>query len=599
MKIFSTLICMLMLVSAASAQFVLVNSPASVAGSKAFSAAGFGAALTSGVWTADVVFVNDGSANPTQGCNAATNGPDLAGKIALIDRGTCEFGVKSLNAEMAGAIAVVVFNSAANAGLGTIVMGPGAVGATVTIPAVMLSYEDGQIIRAELLNGAVNMTIGNVQFPNDIRIDANRIFNFANGVIPAYQVEAGGLEFIPGASVLNRGTEDATNITLQAKISFLPIGGSGSGTTVYDESNSLAFLDNDSAQVITLPPYAPAEGEGIYNVTYNVSSSVDDSPEVNNDQEVTTQFVLSRNVYSKARWDFANNRPVQTNAYRRGNGTEVEFMAAFPIVKGLGYKLDSLQFYVSSDSVLSKLPAGVLQAYVYEWEDLNGDVFVSSDEFTIVGYSDISLSEYTTNNAWLKVPIIDYVELEGPAVITGDNKQYVVGIRYRGAINTFIGFDEGYDHTAFQNDQNATIGFTNDIDLPYFLVSVWDNDTNKPDLSAYGQFANNASSLSVALYVNEFESSSNEVAAVQVNISVSPNPVSQVLVVETNMQNATNEIDYLVRDNLGRLVMSQSKTLNNNHDKVSFDVSQLAAGQYFVVVHTDAGFKAERFTVQH
>ncbi len=598
MRIFSTLFCLFMLAAAASAQFVLVNSPSSIAGAKAFSAAGFGADLTTGVWTADIVFVNDGSANPTQGCNAATNGADLAGKIALVDRGSCEFGVKCLNAEMAGAIAVVVFNSVANAGLGTIVMGAGAVGATVTVPAVMLSYEDGQIIRAEMMNGPVNMTIGNLQFPNDLRIAADRIFNYPNGVIPANQVDAGGFAFTPGANVLNRGTEDASDVSLQATITHTPFGGS-TAATVYDESNNLAALDNDSAQVITLPAYVPSEGTGVYTVTYNVDASVDDSPEVNSDQEVTTQFVLSNNVYCKGRWDLANNRPIQTTAFRRGAGTEVEFMAAFPIAKGLGFKLDSLQFYMSSDSTLDKIPAGALSAYVYEWEDINGDVFVSTDEFTIVGFSEINLADQTTNNAWLKLPIVDYVELEGPAVIPGDNKQYVIGIRYRGAINCFFGFDGGYDHTAYLDDQFATIGFTNDIDLPYFLVSAWDDNLNQPDLAAYGLFADNASSLAAALYLGEYESSTQDLNKTMVNITMSPNPTSNVLTVESQFANSTKYVNYLLRDNMGRLVASQQRDLNSNYDKTTFDVSQLAAGQYFVIVQTEEGFKGEWFTVQH
>ncbi|MBK8566152.1 MAG: T9SS type A sorting domain-containing protein [Saprospiraceae bacterium] len=598
MRIFSTLICMLMLAAAASAQFVLVNSPSGIAGSKAFSAAGFGADLTTGVWTADIVFINDGSANPTQGCVAAINGADLAGKIAVVDRGTCEFGLKCLNAEQAGAIAVVVLNNAANAGLGTIVMGAGAVGANVTVPAVMLSYEDGEIIRAEMATGPVNMTIGNIQFANDMRIASDRIFNYANGVIPANQVDAGAFAFTPGASVLNRGLEDASGITLQATITHTPFGGS-TATGVYDESNSLAFLDNDSAQVIALPAYVPSEGAGIYSVTYNVSASVDDSPEVNNDQEVTTQFVLSNNVYCKGRWDLANNRPLNTNAFRRGAGTEVEFLAAFPIAKGLGYKLDSLQFYISSDSTLNKLPAGALQAYVYEWDDINGDVFVSTDEFTIVGYSEINLADQTGTNAWLKLPIVDYVELEGPAVIPGDNKQYVLGIRYRGAINSFIGFDEGYDHTAYLDDQNAVIGFTNDIELPYFLISAWDDNLNLPDLASYGLFTDNAASLAAALYVNEYESSTQDLNKTMVNITMSPNPTSNVLTVESQFANSTKYVTYLLRDNMGRLVASQQRDLNSNYDKTTFDVSQLTAGQYFVIVQTEEGFKGEWFTVQH
>src|SRR5689334_13408246 len=49
----------------------------------------------------------------TAGCDAAdfqTPNPSVAGKVALIQRGGCNFGVKVLNAKDAGAVGVVIFN---------------------------------------------------------------------------------------------------------------------------------------------------------------------------------------------------------------------------------------------------------------------------------------------------------------------------------------------------------------------------------------------------------------------------------------------------------------------------------------------------------
>ena len=49
----------------------------------------------------ELVIVDDGTDPTSDGCEPIQN--DLTGKIALIDRGACEFGVKCLNAENAGA----------------------------------------------------------------------------------------------------------------------------------------------------------------------------------------------------------------------------------------------------------------------------------------------------------------------------------------------------------------------------------------------------------------------------------------------------------------------------------------------------------------
>ncbi len=77
-------------------------------------------------------------------CSAFPAG-SLTGMIPLIARGTCTFHDKILNAQNAGAIAVVVRNSVAG---DPIIMGGDATG--LTIPAVMISMADGLAIKAAL-----------------------------------------------------------------------------------------------------------------------------------------------------------------------------------------------------------------------------------------------------------------------------------------------------------------------------------------------------------------------------------------------------------------------------------------------------------------
>ena len=129
-----------------------VNAPVNVAGNYTVVGANFGA--TSYNVTADVVEVDDGSGAPSEGCGALTNGAAISGNVALIDRGSCEFGLKALNAQNAGAIAVIVCNNVAGA---PIAMGPGVDGASVTIPAVMISQSDCATLRVEL--GSLNITM--------------------------------------------------------------------------------------------------------------------------------------------------------------------------------------------------------------------------------------------------------------------------------------------------------------------------------------------------------------------------------------------------------------------------------------------------------
>lgn len=156
-----------------------VNSPGSIAGSYNAAAAGFGAPLDPAT-TADLELVDDGSGNPTEGCGALTG--FTPGNIAVVDRGSCEFGAKGVNAQNAGAVAMVVINN--QAGNGVITMGAGAQGGSVTIPAAMIGNDDGQTIRAEI--PGVNATLvdnGNNILNRDSDLDAGVIAHeYGHGV---------------------------------------------------------------------------------------------------------------------------------------------------------------------------------------------------------------------------------------------------------------------------------------------------------------------------------------------------------------------------------------------------------------------------------
>src|SRR5690554_7240890 len=97
-------------------------------------------------------------ADDNEACDPATNGADLTGKIAILYRGNCEFGVKAYNAQQAGAIAAVVINNQSGALAN---MGGGVQGPNVTIPVVMISDIDGATIVNEMANGPVTVFIGN------------------------------------------------------------------------------------------------------------------------------------------------------------------------------------------------------------------------------------------------------------------------------------------------------------------------------------------------------------------------------------------------------------------------------------------------------
>lgn len=126
--------------------------PKSIAGTLSVQAASFGPPLRqNGGMTGKVVLVDDGVGATADACEPIQN--NLNGKIALIDRGTCAFTQKVLNAQAAGAKGAIVANNVA---------GPpapmGGFSPFVTIPSVGTTLEQGDAIKAEL-DGGVNLKL--------------------------------------------------------------------------------------------------------------------------------------------------------------------------------------------------------------------------------------------------------------------------------------------------------------------------------------------------------------------------------------------------------------------------------------------------------
>jgi large repetitive protein len=101
--------------------------------------------------TGEVVLAVDGTPPTSDACQPLTN--DVAGRIVLVDRGTCSFALKTLAAENAGAIGVIIANNVA-------AVPPPNLGNTdpptiVTIPTLAITLEAGNTIKALLGSGTV------------------------------------------------------------------------------------------------------------------------------------------------------------------------------------------------------------------------------------------------------------------------------------------------------------------------------------------------------------------------------------------------------------------------------------------------------------
>lgn len=104
--------------------------------------------------TGAMVRALDAGTGPTtfDGCTALTNAAAVAGKIAMVDRGACNFSVKAKNAQNAGAIGVLIGNVASSGNPET-PPGMGGTDATVTVGVLSVGFSDAEAIRTQIGNG--------------------------------------------------------------------------------------------------------------------------------------------------------------------------------------------------------------------------------------------------------------------------------------------------------------------------------------------------------------------------------------------------------------------------------------------------------------
>jgi Zn-dependent metalloprotease len=139
---------------------VTVHAPAEVAGIYSAGRALFGAPLSQPVRGRVALArdeANEAGPTTTDACTPLTNPAEIAGRIALVDRGVCTFVTKARQVQAAGAIGLIVVNHEGNA-----LVNMGGDAPDVTIPAAFLARDDGGTLRATLDHG-LDVTLGLTQ----------------------------------------------------------------------------------------------------------------------------------------------------------------------------------------------------------------------------------------------------------------------------------------------------------------------------------------------------------------------------------------------------------------------------------------------------
>lgn len=319
--------------------FINISSPSSIAGNYLALEGAYSTAnllKNVGPISGQVIYYNDDAAGSTHDACAGAPANSITGKVALINRGNCDFVIKIKNAQTAGAIGVIMVNNVAGDPL---VMG----GAdnTITIPSVMITQADGATLAAQLAAG-VNVTI----------TEGGRDGDLDNSIVTH--------EYGHGISIrLTGGPANSACLTNAEQ------GGEGwsdyFGLMMTTNWNTATVSDGATARPVGTYAMSDAvNGSGIRRFPYSTNLGV--NPLTYSDMVLSTEVHDIGEIWCAALWDMTWGIIQQTNTITpniyNANGTGGNVIALNLVMMGLKLQpcgpgfLDSRNAILAADSIL-------------------------------------------------------------------------------------------------------------------------------------------------------------------------------------------------------------------------------------------------------
>lgn len=520
-----------------------------------------------------LVFINDGTPgttngangippldvpNYTLGCNSSST-QDLTGKIAVIYRGTCEFGLKAYNAQLRGAIGVIIIN---HTGAPTGMAG-NTYGINVTIPVIQISRADGDVITAcidTVCNGVVGF-IGNSMgyYQNNMSSSKADILLTESSAMP-WDLARNGTEYPVdfGLWAYNKGTAPQIGVTATVDVVY-------NGNSVYTQTTApvnfaspdTTFLDSN---YFDLGTYAPALWNiGTYTITYTINNT---NEQYFADNTFSFEFKLTNNddIYAKCSLDNLN-QPIHNTAYSLSQVTypyDWETCIAFRN-EYAGTKNAMATGMNFSSTAWFSLENQVIELRVYEWNDVFLDI--NSPET----YNNLSLLEnsvYTYVDNTLSDSNV-YLAFNSPVSLQ-DNQRYLFCV-YNNNDTLRIGFNTQLDYTTTQNFYLQPISPIGTRDIP--------NNTKTWFLNGFGLDAIPAISVKMDIATN-VNGTTKESTFYPYPY---PNPIANLLTVPVR-KGVLGNVKVEVFDLTGKLVLSENQQIGNEPLKVN--VASIKNGTY-------------------
>ena len=485
---------------------------------------------------------------------------NLTGNIAVVYRGSCQFGSKALAAQNAGAIAVIIVNNIGGPPVG---MAGGNDGLSVTIPVIMISDVDGALLRNDIIAGNVTGFIGSKVglFADDLgstRADVLMARRFSN-LLPLSQ-NATEFNVATGAWVRNYGNQTQNNAELKVEISL-------GGVPLFADSAAINGLAPNDSVYVSLASFSQAVyTAGYYTMTYTISTANPDGDP--NDNVISANFMLDNTIYSYARRDENNGELLSPAGYRPGTFTSgYENCLAFSDPNASRLQVNGMTFSVTA-SAGDDISNEFVETVAYEWNDVFTDINDPNFGFANLVEVDNVFHVFQSNN---EQDSNIYKAFNSPITLV-DNQRYLFCFRTQSTV-LFLGFDNQLDYTTTQNTYLQP-------SIPLFV------DGSNAYLNGFG--LENVPALSVTFApagtvgVDEIENNN--------DITPYPNPAANIINIPVGKFDGLAQVD--IYDVAGKLVATENVNLSSTN-VISVDVANIENGTYiFKMTFADESTKA-------
>ncbi len=489
---------------------------------------------------------------------------DLTGKMALVRRGACFFSQKVYNAQEAGATGVIIVNNNADVPDEVIGMAGGDSAAAVTIPAIFISFRDGEVL-ADALDGGddIDVTFRVEPFSTPLGPTAFQIPQ--SQIIPFDSIQVSLFNSLPDESVFDVGG--------QVDI----IDPSGTVTTL---TTLWPIIEAQNLEPAVFPSYTPSE-EGLHTMIYTNGLSSD---------TIVREFFITNYTYAIDE-KYAYDQGAYGNPDWIAPGSD-QFINDFNLTYDFGAYYDigpdgatatHFTFALANpDTLFQDDPdADKFDLVLYDGDpDGDGVCGPALGDNDWSNYDIAAIGEYILDGTEEPFDLLT-VELVDPVTLKADGC-YTLMVEYDGA-NAGIGVppwyvaDQTEDYITKYEGRGSVLSYDGAL-----FIDGW---------------AGGWSGL-MRLHLDGFDptivSSSEPLDATKVQVM--PNPANEYVNIIMNLDQEAEVVEVGLMNIMGNLIDVQQFD-NVRETTLSFNVSNLPAGTYFFAIRTPEGFRTEKFVV--